>query len=605
MECIDFVHHEDSTDLQPFYENLLHNTVMKKTTIALSLSTLMTLSPFASALELVVVNNYDLADSSSLWKDTKTDQVPSALLSSENVSSPSMSYSALFPKTFMQESLFAVCYQDCDNKDGFRLDNGEIRERDLKKWDTVEQANVYFWLSSYFNFLESKLNYRPNKFLKVITNRELRDETAGKKMKNNAFFNPGDISLSFLPASKNLMFKLMGGKINRSGFDPSVIVHEASHYLFHHLLPNTVNDEIGGLNEGFADYMANIFLNNSKVGLVMLHGKVLRDSAVEVDSSGRFKTYAPKMEVHDLGERISLALWKTRDLSTNKNEFDRLVIDAIIGMRNNPYSSVHDFKQKMIERIPSIVENRNLTAVKTIWETIFSGTANRLSNKNFFNSTDKARNIIGFKERQEMSHELAQEYGVSAVQESNYVVLHQENISENQKASFVGSKINNEMKRFWIIHDTSRSNILGIYDESENLITDTKTLETVKKLADNVSNLESTTKDFTEKVKAFAELSKGKGEFSLVYKVRGINTTEYNAEFNENTLAGQKIEIKIKRKAIVGRLLGLPEITGITLYTAPISLGALPEINGQRVIGYKLALKTGTAMEVILNNIAL
>jgi len=475
----------------------------------------------------------------------------------------------------------------------------------LKKWDTVEQANVYFWLSSYFNFLESRLNYRPSKFLKVITNRELRDETAGKVMKNNAFFNPGDISLSFLPASKNLMFKLMGGKINRSGFDPSVIVHEASHYLFHHLLPNTVNDEIGGLNEGFADYMANIFLNNSKMGLVMLHGKVLRDSAVEVDSAGRFKTYAPKMEVHDLGERISLALWKTRDLSTNKNEFDRLVIDAIIDMRTNPYSSVHDFKQKMIERIPTIVENRNLTAVKTVWETIFSGNANRLNNKNFFNSADKARNIIGFKTKQEMSQELAREYGVEAVQESNYVVLHQEIVSDNQKASLVGSKVDDGMKKFWIVHDTARSNILGIFDENENLITNAKTLETVKKLADNVSNLESTTKDFTEKVKAFAELSKGKGEFSLVYKVRGIDTTQYNADINDNRLAGQKIEIQIKRKAIVGRLLGLPEITGITLYTAPVNLSALPEINGQRVIGYKLALKTGTAMEVILNKIAL
>lgn len=578
---------------------------MKKTTIALSLSTLMTLSQAASALELVVVNNYDLASSSSIWKDAKTDQVPTALLSSENVMSPSMAYSALFPKTFMQESLFAVCYQDCNQQDGFRLDNGEIRERDLKKWDTVEQANVYFWLNSYFNFLESKLNYRPTKFLKVMTNRELRDETAGKIMKNNAFFNPGDISLSFLPASKNLLFKLMGGKINRSGFDPSVIVHEASHYLFHHLLPHAVNNEIGGLNEGFADYMANIFLNNSKVGLVMLHGKVLRDSATQVDGSGRFKTYAPQMEVHDLGERISLALWKTRELAQNSNEFDRLVIDAIIDMRSNPYSSIHDFKQKMIERIPTVVENRNLSQVKTIWETIFSGTATRLSNTQFFNSKDKARSIIGFKTKQEMSKELAREYGVEAVQSSNFVVLHQEVVAENQKASLVGSKIDNELKKYWVVHDTSRANILGIFDENEKLVTNAKTLETVKGLADNVRNLEETTKDFTEKVKAFTELSKGKGEFSIVYKVKGVETTEFEADFNDNRLAGQKIDIKIKRKAIVGRILGLPEITGITLYTAPVKLGALPEINGQRVIGYKLALKTGTAVEVILNNLAL
>ena len=578
---------------------------MKKTTIALTLSTFITLSQAAQALELIVVNNYEVASSPDIWKKAKTDQVPSALLSNENVSRPTSAYGSLFPKTFMQESLFAVCYQDCKQNDVFRIRDGEIHDRDLAKWDVVEQSNVYFWLNSYFTFLESKLNYRPSKFLKVMTNRELRDETAGKIMKNNAFFNPGDISLSFLPASKNILFKLMGGKINRSGFDPSVIVHEASHYLFHHLFPNSVNDEIGGLNEGFADYMANIFLNNSKVGLVMLHGKVLRDSNEEVDKSGRLKTYASNMEVHDLGERVSLALWKTRELTENKSELDRLVIDAIIDMRSNPYSGVHDFKQKMLQRIPTVVADRHMRSVKTIWETIFAGEASTIKNLNFLNSGDKAKNIIGFKTKQVIPEEMAAQYGVNSIEESNYIIRHQEVIAENQKASLVATEDKNGLTSYWVVHDTERNNILGIYNQQNQLITNEKELSKAKAIADETKNLDATVKDFMAKVKAFTELSNGKGEFSIAYRVKGIESSEYAANFNGNVLAGQKIDVKIKRKAILGRLFGLPEIVGITLYTAPVKLSGVPEVNGQRVIGYKLSMKTGTSVEVILDKIAL
>ncbi len=578
---------------------------MKKTTIALTLSTLITLSQAAQALELIVVNNYEVASSPDIWKKAKTDQVPSALLSNENVSRPTSAYGSLFPKTFMQESLFAVCYQDCKQNDVFRIRDGEIHDRDLAKWDVVEQSNVYFWLNSYFTFLESKLNYRPSKFLKVMTNRELRDETAGKIMKNNAFFNPGDISLSFLPASKNLLFKLMGGKINRSGFDPSVIVHEASHYLFHHLFPNSVNAEIGGLNEGFADYMANIFLNNSKVGLVMLHGQVLRDSSQEVDKSGRLKTYAANMEVHDLGERVSLALWKTRELSENKSELDRLVIDAIIDMRSNPYSSVHDFKQKMLQRIPSVVAERHMRSVKMIWETIFAGEVNTIKDLDFLNSENKAKDIIGFKTKQIIPEDMAAQYGVNPIEENNYVIRHQVDIAQNQRASLIGTENKDGLVSYWVVHDRERNNIMGIYNQQKQLITDENELTKVKSIADESKNLDATVKDFMAKVKAFTELSNGKGEFSLAYKVKGIESSEYAARFNGNILAGQKIDVKIKRKAILGRLFGLPEIVGITLYTAPVKLPGVPEVNGQRVIGYKLSMKTGTAVEVILDKIAL
>jgi hypothetical protein len=50
----------------------MNNSNMKKTTFAMTLSTLLTLSSGAKALELLVVNNYTDAAWVDLWKKAKT-----------------------------------------------------------------------------------------------------------------------------------------------------------------------------------------------------------------------------------------------------------------------------------------------------------------------------------------------------------------------------------------------------------------------------------------------------------------------------------------------------------------------------------------------------
>ena len=579
---------------------------MKNTTLALTLSTLMTISSGAHALELLVVNNYDAAASPELWKKAKTDQVPDSLLTRENIANPESPYASLFPKTFMQESLFAVCYKSCDNKDIFKVRGSEIDDRDLAKWDVVEQSNVYFWLKKYFNFLDEKINYRVEHFLKVMTNRELRDETKGKKMKNNAFFNPKDVSLSFLPANKNLLFKMMGGKINRSGFDPSVVVHEASHYLFHHLFPNPVNEEIGGLNEGFADYMANIFLNNPKVGLVMMHGQTMRDASAQIDSDGKLKMYEPGMEVHDLGERVAYALWKTRELSTDKNEMDRLVIDAIQDLGRNQYSSIHDFKIKILERIPSMVPESNIQNAKVIWEMAFSGKPNKIENLNFLNKRTRSDAYLGFSTKQVLPEKLAQEFGVPSIEESNFSIIQIENIAASQIAILMATEDEKLTTPYWVAIDGARNNILGIYDLTKNLVTDSEEIEKISPLAAKAKGAVTFIKDFQSKIKSFADLSQGKGDFNTAYKAKDVKSFPHTLIFNGLPANGQRIQMNLKRRLLTGLLFGLPEISSIELYTLPIKgLSTLPVVNGEQVVGYSLELKTGTKMEVILNKHAL
>ncbi len=574
---------------------------MKNKTLALTLSTVITLSSNAQALELLVVSNYDNAGTESIWKKAKTDQVPEVLLGNQSVASPGAAYSSLFPKTFFQEQMFAVCHHNCSENEIFKVRGGEINDRDKSQWDVVEQSNVYFWLNKYFSFADEKLNFQPEHFLKVMTNREIKDESKGKVMKNNAFFNPRDITLSFLPASKNLLFKLMGGKINRSGFDPSVVAHEASHYMFHHLFPNPVNNEIGGLNEGFADYIANAFLNNPKVGMVMMHGKAMRDSSAIVDASGKLKSYEPGMEVHDLGERAAYALWTTRLAVDDKHELDRTVLEVIAEIGKNPYSTIHDFKERMVVRLDSLVPSSKLQGVKTIWEMIFPGSSTKIASLAFLDQPIKSKSAIGFRTKQILPAELARDMGTAQVEESNFSIIQMANINESQIAILMASETAEVTTPYWVVLDAKRGNVLAIYALDKTLVTDEEEIARVKPLADKASGAVGFINDFSGKLKTFTDLAQSKGELNAIYKVKSTTSSSETVVFNGSPVAGQRIHVDLKRRLLTGVLLGAPNIDGLDLITLPIQGISTPDYNGQKVIGYKLMLKTGTQMEVILD----
>jgi hypothetical protein len=577
----------------------MNNVSMKKTTLALTLSTVITLSSNAQALELLVVSNYDNAGSEEIWKKAKTDQVPEVLLGNESVSAPGSAYSSLFPKTFFQEQMFTVCHHSCNENDILKVRNGEINNK--AEWDVIEQSNVYYWLNRYFAFADENLNFRPEHFLKVMTDREIKDESKGKVMKNNAFFNPRDITLSFLPASKNLLFKLMGGKINRSGFDPSVVAHETSHYMFHHLFPNAINEEISGLNEGFADYIANAFLKNPKVGMVMMHGKALRDSSSPVDGKGQFKSYQPGMESHDMGERAAYALWTTRLAASDKNEMDRLVIDAVTELGRNPYSTIHDFKEKMIARLSPAIPDSKVAGVKAIWEISFPGSATKVASLAFLDQPIKAKSALGFRTKQILPAELAKDMGVPSSEESHFSIIQMANISESQIAILMAAETEEITTPYWVVIDAKRNNILAIYSLDKKLVTDEDEIVRIKPLADKAVGAVGFINDFTGKLKSFTDLAQGKGDFNAIYKVKDQSSSSETINFNGVPTQGLRIHLELKRRLLTGVLFGAPEVNAIELITIPFQGLSTPDLNGQKVIGYKLMLKTGTQMEVILD----
>lgn len=574
---------------------------MKNKTLALTLSTVITLSSSAHALELYVVNDYDNAGTESIWKKAKTDQVPEVLLGNQSVHAPGAAYSSLFPKTFLQEQMFAVCHHNCNDKDIFKVRDGEISDRDKDEWDVIEQSNVYFWLNRYFAFADESLNFRPEHFLKVMTDREIKDESKGKVMKNNAFFNPRDLTLSFLPATKNLFFKLMGGKINRSGFDPSVVAHETSHFMFHHLFPNPVNSEISGLNEGFADYIANAFLNNPKVGMVMMHGKALRDSSLLVDGKGKLKSYEPGMEAHDLGERAAYALWTTRLAADDKSALDRLVIDAVSEIGKNPYSSIHHFKEEMLKRIDSVIPPAKMAGVKAIWEITFPGSASKVASLAFLDQPIKTKSALGFKTKQVLPAQLAQDMGVPASEESHFSIVQMKDLSDSQMAILMATETDEITTPYWVVIDVKRSNVLAMYSLDKKLITDEEEIIKIKPLADKAVGAVGFISEFSGKLKSFTNLAQGKGDFNAIYKVKNQSIASESVNFNGEAVSGLRIHLELKRRLLTGVLFGAPEINGIDLITLPIKGLSTPDLNGQKVIGYKLMLKTGTQMEVILD----
>lgn len=554
-----------------------------------------------AAIDLPHVDGYDSAATEELWKDVKGDSVPSALLGRSSLDNPRLAYSQLFPKSFLQEELLAVCYQDCKKKDIIKI-NGSLIQADDK--DSLEQANVYFWLKRYFSFIEERFNFRPSKYLRVMTNRSIKDPTAGSKWKNNAFFNPADVTLSFLPASNSWLFNTMKGKINRSGFDPSVIAHEASHYFFHHLFPNPVNSEISGLNEGFADYVANLQLNNPKVGLVMLRGKALRDASLLVDTAGKVKSYEPGMESHALGERIAMVLWQTRSEADNKEEFDRHVVDAVKTISANSYATIHSFKTEMMKRIPSIVSSLKIGNVRTIWEIVIPGNEVSITDTSFLTKSHVTSSYLGFKINQTISKRFADEMGMEVQNNQGFSFIREVKISETQTAMLLASENETITTPYWYVKDKKSGNILGIYGIDRHLVTDPRELKEIESLTKQAASESSTITGFISDTRKFSDLAQGKGDLTSGYKVKSVQTFSDSLLFNGESIVMDRVEVSLKKKLLVSLLVGLPDIEKVTVYTADKNISALPFLNNKRVIGYKLQFSNGTAMEMILNKFA-
>lgn len=524
------------------------------------LSTLLlwsTVSLGASA-ELRVVSDYAKALNKASWKHAKSDQVPSGLITKERIE--------------LSSKAFKLCYQSCKSFGP------------LSEWDRIEQENISYWLERYFTYTNREFGWRPKRPLTVITQRPVKDEDGKKAMVNNAFFAPDEESLSFLPSRTSLLYKILGSKMARSGLDPSVILHEVSHAFFHDLVPVSLNDELDGLSEGFSDYMANVILGTPELGAVILQGKVGRNSSSPTTKDGSLKVYESRLESHEQGERVALALWKSRQVVPDKQVFDRSVIQAVRAIGRNPFGTLHHFKELIIAQAPE---------AQPIFDQIFPGEVERIQNLDRLSSPNfGTESLMGFSIKQGRQGVLDDEL--------EFTIHRNLSLSPTQKAILLGNDEDSDENLYWAVFDTYRGVVLGLYDTQGALLTERARLQALAPIVRKLNSVAPFVTDVLKKLKGMAGLAKKEGPLKTAYAVKERTVHPRAVVFGGQKLEGQGLKMKLKRRLIARLILDMPRICELELHLAPVPNPALvlPEIDGKTVVGYKLILENGSQVEV-------
>lgn len=568
---------------------------MRMTQAILATTLMLTTSMTAFAdIELRVVKNYAGAASESVWKDVKTDDVPQSLISEVRLRDPSNPYSSLFPKAFYQEEDFLVCFKDCNSSDA------------RKGKEALEQQTVYYWLSKFYQLTKERFDLSPAGRVKVFTTREVRDPGSSKVMRNNAFFNPADGSLSFLPASANPLAALLGAaKLNRSGFDPSVVAHEAGHSLFHALFPNSINNEISGFNEGFADYLANVLLDQPQVGLVMLRGKALRDSASYTDSSNNMKIYVPKLEVHDMGERFAAALWMSRSKVSNKEDFDRLVIDAVEAISKNPFATGHSYKKAFLERAEFSYDSETFRAIKAYWEVFVAGEDRTFSDLSFLKTKVPTGAAFGLRTVTRFPESVSRELGITS-ETSKFIHIKSVETKDGLTAHLVATEDESVTHPYWVLVDSERGNALGAwYIDGTEIEGDD--IQRVASLSTQLMSMNATIEQFVGQAKSFSDLAQGQGELRVAYKVSRHDRNSISLDFAGKRVSAVEHKISLKRRLLARVLLGIPNVKSVSLTTINgIKMDPRwPALEGAPVLGVAMELENGIFTETFFEQVSI
>jgi hypothetical protein len=538
-----------------------------------------------------IVDNYYLAENASIWKKVGNDDVPSELIRSVSIEKPLRAYTDLFPKSFFHEDNFIVCFKNCDQEDA---KSGK---------DSLEQQNVYFWVNKFYKMAKERFDLSPTSKMKVMTNRQINNPGTSKKMRNNAFFNPEDGTLTFLPSTSNPLVVLFGNKINRSGFDPSVIAHEAGHSLFHKLFPNAVNQEISGFNEGFADYMANILMSTGEVGNIMLRGATLRDSGSMVDSQNKPKIYQAGLEAHDMGERFATALWLGRSKVQNLDEYDTLVIGAIKEISRNPYAAGHDFKNAFLKRIRFTYDRLTADSLDSLWDLVLPGENRKIIDTSFLKSRPKNISAFGLNIETTLSEESSRDLGIKG-QKQRFVYVGSVKTRDNFTAHMIAGRDDSVVRPFWILMDEERKNAVGAWRLDGSIPDSSEEIKEIKMLVSQLVIFESTITELLQKAKTFTELASNKGELSIAYKVKEKVISEGTKEFNGQIVKTITHKMLLKR-TLLAKLISVPNLKSVSIITSPeISVKAdWPALENAAFIGMSIELEDGTKSETMIETL--
>lgn len=544
-----------------------------------------------AGVRLNVVLNYQEAANARTWNGVGADEVPASLISVVEIERPSHAYGRVFPASFFHDDNLLVCFQRCGNPDRIAVNAQNTVSISGNRKDALEQQTVYYWLTRFLRHAESEYGLRPLQKLTAISSRQMVENETGELLRNNAFFSPQTHTLSFLPAANSLWSPLTGGRVNRSGFDPSVIIHEATHSLFRSIFNQPVNKEMTGLNEGFADYLANVFLNTPKSGLVAVRGRSIRDSSQNADFDGKPKTYAPDLEEHDLGERFATALWKSRQQMADAAGFDRLVVKALQDLALNPYATAHGFKKTLLGLVAAEIGSDAVTRIGHIWEYHLQGEDRDLSNLTFLQTP------VPSTPRWTLSTTIAE--GIRQTI-TRFQVYHEAWLGEGVKAVLV--KTERESTPFWVAYDVTRGNILGIWNTDGSAANITPATRTMA--ANALMNVNTQT-SFMTMARNLVESTQNRGRYANSYQVKSHQqeTRTINLNGVQTRATGHAIEYQRRGRQAETGVPNLSAALIITVDELPGAPDSWPRLQGKPVIGHHMVQPDGKMFKFVFEHL--
>ncbi len=554
---------------------------------------------------LTAVENYSLAVVRDVWRGTGNDAMPERMVRQVQAPSPTDPYAAAFPRSFFQSDDLLVCFESCrgdtDRVRGAGSGEGAVAVQGDPK-DALEQQNIYYWLTKYYDYMRERVDLTPGKRITAVASPRITGSMTGQGpiLRNNAEFRPMDASLRFYPAHSHPLTVLFNGRINRSGFDPSVIAHEAGHSLFGAIYPTYFNTEIGGLNEGFADYFANVFLGDPRVGLVMLRGEALRDSATVRTRDGNMKLYQPMMPVHDMGERVSTALWRSREILTDKRAFDRMVVEAVKDIAADPFSTVHGFKRALLARVSTGPDASELRRVTAIFGMHLAGEERDVVDTAFLSTAPSAQPLLQLNTVSRRPNPLIR--GASPVESRDSLTVHARVVTASGLLAQLAHGGNAANPRYWVLSDPERLTLRGAWNAQAQPINLAGQLgPSVGATIQAISLLPAIVADVRSLLASMVLLSSNQGTLARTHRVERRTPSTMAFNFNGSQLQASVTNLELRR-TFRGTLTGTDAVDSVTLTTIPAEAApALPRgwpvLDGKPVVGFRVVYADGNQRE--------
>lgn len=208
-----------------------------------------------------------------------------------------------------------------------------------ERFDAVQ---VFYFVNKTLEWFETRLGVKLSRVLDVQVHLGAPEKT------NGAFYYDGRIRIGSGD----------GVSYSRLPQDPTVVMHETAHALIDELAHLPFQEEGGSINEGFADFLTAVQLNQPNMGEVsFLQGPFRRT----VDNEMKLSQKNGGL-YHDSGI-VSGTLWELKNQIGAEKSID-VALKLLINL--NPQSDFSQFQKKIVEILPAVLADKDLAAAQEV-----------------------------------------------------------------------------------------------------------------------------------------------------------------------------------------------------------------------------------------------